>query len=248
MRQNSEFPLAGSTKKFTFFSTKDGDFARPKGKKIDKKRIDTDPKFETTRKHYKEFAWVMNSAKLIRNTFRLLVKNAKSGNTGRRLTSLLFNILKADTANEHGQRRITSANAQMLERFDFNDNVKLSNRLFAKFTTSVNRSTGDVDVVLQPLIPTDGLNAPAGATHYKFVLAASELDLENQLENAKEASSDHAPIDGEQTESLHLSAKLTPNSTSLIVAVLAVEFYKQNGTTFTLLPPTALSIISATKP
>lgn len=248
MRQNSEFPLAGSTKKFTFFSTKDGDFARPKGKKVDKKRIDTDPNLESTKNQYMEFTWVMNSAKLLRNTFRLLVKNAKSGNTGRRLTSLLFKILKADTANERGKRRITNANVQMLERFDFNDNVKLSTQLYAKFTTSVVRSTGDVDVVLQPLIPADALNAPTGATHYKLVLAASELDFENQLENAKEATSDHAPINGEQTESLHLNAKLTPNSTSLIVVVLAVEFYKQTGTTFTLLSPTALSIISATKP
>lgn len=248
MKQNSEFPFRGSTKKFTFFSTNDGDFVRPKGKKVDKKRIDTDPKFDTTKRNYTEFSRVMFSVKLLRNTFRLLIKNAKSGLTGRRLTSLFFSIIKTDTTNEHGQRRISAGNVKMAERFDFNDTVKLSGRLFAKYTPTFNRSTGFLDVEVQSYIPTEALNPPSGATHYRLVMGASELDFENQRDNYREHTTERAPIDGDGTDTIHMTAQFSPNSTGVVVAVLGIEFYKQVGTTTTLLTPTALAIVYVSKP
>jgi hypothetical protein len=248
MKQNSEFPFRGSTKKFTFFSTDDGDFVRPRSKKVDKQRIDSDPKFATTKNQYTEFTEVMNSAKLLRNAFRLLVKNAKSRHTGRRLTSLLFKIIKTDTSNGHGQRNIANSNVKMLEQFDFNDQVKLENSLFAKYTPVVTRATGFVDVNVQTFIPEDALNPPAGATHYRLVMAAAELDFANRTVNAVQAGSDQILINRDDSPPFQLRAPLTPNSANVIVVVLGLEFYKHSGTTVTLLAPTALAIISASKP
>lgn len=247
MRQSSQFPFRGSTEEFTFFKTKNGSFVRPKSAGITKQRFNTDPRLAKVRRNASQFTQVMYAAKLINAAFRLLIANAKSGDIRRRLSSLLFRTIKTDTTST-GKREFAKADVKMLEQFQFCDKANLESKLYAKHTTTVNRATGQVEVVIPSFIPVNALNPPAAATHYRLVMGAAEIGFETQTENSKEANGDHTLINREEGAPITLRASLTPNSTAIIVVVLGVDFYEEAGSEMVLLGPSALAIIHVSKP
>lgn len=248
MKQRSPFPLSGSTEHFTFYSTRHGHFVRRKSKKIDKKRIATDPRFEAVRNASAEFTTVMNSAKLIRNSFRQLVQHAKSGNMNTRLTSLLFSVIKTDKVNRRGLRKVSDGNIEMLQGFEFNDKIKLENVLRIQYTVSLNRPTGDVDLTVPRFVSPYDLQAPSGATHYRFVLGAADLDFENEENNYAQSMSEQLAIKEPPGNSIHLQVKLAGKLPGVALVMVGIEFYEQTGNTITRLQQAALKIVHASKP
>lgn len=247
MKQATQFPFRGSTEEFTFFKTKDGKYVRPKSEGITKQRFETDPRLAKVRRNANQFKQVMYAAKLINAAFRLMIANAKGGDVRRRLTSLLFRTIKTDTTST-GKREFAKADVKLLEQFQFCDKASLDSRLYVKYATTVNRATGQVEVVIPSFIPVNALNPPAGATHYRLVMGAAEIGFETQTENSKEANGDHILINRDEGTPITLRASLTPNSTNIIVVVLGVDFYEEVGSEMVLLGPSALAIINVSKP
>lgn len=248
MRQRSIFPLSGSTGNFTFYSTRHGNFVRLKSKKIDKKRMASDPRFEALRKNSSEFKTVMNSAKMVTNSLRPLIEKAKNGNAHSRLTSLLFKIIKTDKVNERGLRRVFNSDVEMLKGFEFNEKLKLENVLRSRYTVSFNRADGDADVIVQPFVPNQYLCPSSGATHYRFVMGAAGIDFENQDEKSGQATSELFAINADLADSVHLQVKLPAKSRGIALILVGIEFYEQTGNMFTPLPQAALKIVHASKP
>lgn len=247
MKQASQFPFIGSTDEFTFYKNKDGKFVRPKSAGLTKERIETDPRLAKVKRNFNQFTQVMYAAKLINAAFRQMIANAKGGDVRRRLTSLLFRTIKTDTTST-GKRDFAKADVKLLEQFQFCEKASLDSRLYAKYATTVNRATGQVEVVIPSFIPVNALNPPAGATHYRMVMGASEIGFETRTENSKEANGDHILINREEGAPITLRATLTPNSTNIIVVVLGVDFYEEVGSEMILLGPSALAIIDVSKP
>lgn len=248
MKQRSIFPISGSTEHFTFYSTKYGHLVRRRSKKIAKKRIATDPRFEGVRKTNAEFSTVMNSVKLISASFGRLIQHAKTGDTHSRLVRLLFSVLKTDKVNQRGSRKVCDGEVEMLERFEFNDKVKLDNVLHAMYAVSFNRRGSDVDLLVEPFIPMKDLKPPSGATHYRFVMGAADLDFEKQETNYVQSMSEQFAISADRGNGIHLQVKLAENSTGTRLVMAGIEFYEQRRDSLTLLPQAALRIVHASKP
>jgi hypothetical protein len=228
-KQNGIIPLKGTIGNITFYKSKDGYLAREKGG-VDASRITNDPAFQRTRENGFEFGRACAGGKLLRNALRQALQNASDSRMVSRLTREMMKVIQADASNTRGQRNIIDGEAELLAGFEFNENGKLAGTLFAPYTATINRVTGELKVELAAFVPGNLITAPAGATHFKIVLAGAEIDFEsrNYISDVKQTA--ELAWNDAATAPISLTCNVTPNSTHPLFLALGIEFYQDvNG-------------------
>lgn len=167
-QQKSILKLQGTIGGITFYKSKDGYLAREKGG-VDASRIANDPGFARTRENGAEFANAASAGKLLRDTVRVLGKDASDGRVTARLTQVMAQIKNMDDANARGERSAAEGMAKaeakaLLKGFNFNINAVLGAVLYKPF--QANTETGEISIVA--LSPADDISIPDGATHVVF--------------------------------------------------------------------------------
>jgi hypothetical protein len=144
-------------------------------------------------------------------------------------------VIQADATNTRGQRNVIDGEAELLSGFEFNSNGRLGGTLYAPYTPAIDRVTGALTVNIPAFVPINMVAAPAGATHFKIVMAGAEVIFEaDQFVNGS-AASEQLPLDATPTAELNLSVNVTANSTNPLFVVLGIEFYQQvNGALYSL--------------
>ncbi|MBD0824466.1 hypothetical protein [Aestuariibaculum marinum] len=233
-RQTGIIKLKGTIGDISFYKSSDGHLARIKGGP-DANRIANDPAFQRTRENGSEFGRAGKGGKVIRNAIRVLLQNAKDKKVVSRLTKTLVAITKTDPVNERGARTIQDGDMGLLSNFEFNTNGKLGATLFAPFDVAFDRVTGDASLSLAPFAPTIRIAAPAGATHFKIVTGAAELDFPNEGSVFESDETAILPYDAADTAAIDLTVTVTPNSVLPVIQVVGVEFYQEvNGQMYPL--------------
>jgi hypothetical protein len=233
-RQTGIIKLKGTIGDISFYKTTDGHLAREKGG-VDANRIANDPAFVRTRENGSEFGRAGKGGKLLRNALRILLQNAADKRLTSRLTKDLLAIVKTDAVNERGLRTLTDGNLDLLLGFEFNLNGKLGTTLFAPFVNAFDRVSGDATLNLAPFSPTLRIAAPAGTTHFKVVMGASELDFANEVSTFESNETAILPYSAADTAAIVLTASVTANSLLKVVQVLGIEFYQEvNGQMYAL--------------
>src|SRR5436189_1906032 len=174
-QQEGIIPLKGTIGNITFYKSKDGFLARGKGG-VDGKRIASDPAFQRTRENGFEFGRACFAGKLLRNAIRTLVQNTSDSKMVGRLTKEMMKVIKADETNPRGQRNVIDGESSLLKGFEFNINSKLGTTIFAPFTASINRATGELTVNIPSFSPVNMIAAAGGTTHFKIVSSGVEID------------------------------------------------------------------------
>jgi hypothetical protein len=232
--QHGPIKLKGTIGDITFFKGDDGSYGAKAKSEVSAERIATDPKFLRTRENNREFGYAGTSGKLVRDAFQVMIGGADKRMVGR-LMQTMMRCLKADTSSPRGERNVADGDLQFLQGFDFNVKGKLGTTLLTPFTTSITRTTGVTDVTIPPFVPTVSLSAPQGATHYKVVLGAAEIDFATNANIKANASSAFLPIDNNATTSLSLQANVTANTALPVLQVLGVHFFQEvNGVKYAL--------------
>jgi hypothetical protein len=233
-RQTGIIKLKGTLGDISFYKSSDGHLARTKGG-VDANRIANDPAFQRTRENGSEFGRAGKGGKVIRNAIRVLLQNAKDKRVVSRLTKALVAVTKTDTVNERGARTIEDGDMATLQGFEFNLNGKLGSTLFAPYSTTLDRATGDVELNLASFAPAVRIAAPGGTTHFKVVTGAAELDFANETSSFESAETAILPYDGANTAAINLAVALPAGSALPIVQVVGIEFYQQvNGQMYSL--------------
>lgn len=233
-KQKGILPLKGTIGNITFYKSGDGYLAREKGG-IDAKRIASDPAFQRTRENGAEFGRAGRGSKMLRTALRQLVQNASDRLMTSRLTREMMVVIKADATNERGRRNIIDGEAELLTGFEFNLNGKLSTTLFAPFTASINRVTGELTANIPSFIPANMIQAPAGTTHFKIVSGGAEIDFENKTYVAQQQGTAAIPWDNTASAVINLVNAVTANSTHPLFLVLGIEFLQEvNGSMYPL--------------
>lgn len=233
-KQIGIIPLKGTIGNITFYKSQAGHLAREKGG-IDASRIATDPAFVRTRENGSEFGRAGKAGKLLRTAFRALLLSIGDSYLSARLASKMLKVIQADATNVRGQRNVIDGEAELLKGFEFNINGHLGGTLFAPFTAGIDRAAGTLKVDIPSFVPINMLASPAGATHFKIMVAGAEVDFEAEtFVNANAASAEIA-IDATPTEVMNLSVNVTANSTKPLFLSLGIEFYQQiNGALYSL--------------
>ena len=233
-RQTGIIKLKGTLGDISFYKTSDGHLARTKGG-VEASRIANDPAFQRTRENGSEFGRAGKGGKLLRNSIRVLIQNAKDKRVVSRLTTNLLRVVKTDLINERGERTIQDGDLNLLLNFDFNIRAKLGTTLYAAFSQAYDRATGVASVSIPPFAPSVRIAAPIGTTHLKIVMGAAELDFENEVSVFENDATAILPYDAADTALIDLTANLTAASTLPVVQVLGIEFYQEvNGEMYPL--------------
>ncbi len=233
-RQSGIIKLKGTIGDITFYKTSDGDLARLKGG-IDANRMANDPAFQRTRENGSEFGRAGKGGKLIRNTMRVLLEQAKDKRLTSRLTKDLLAVVKTDAINDRGLRTIQDGDMSMLLGFEFNINGKLSATLHAVNTVAFDRVSGDASLSLAPFSPKKRIAAPRGTTHFKLVTGAAEIDFAAETFTFSDDETAVLPYNKAATALIDLTATVTANSVLPVFQVVGVEFYQEvNGQMYSL--------------
>jgi hypothetical protein len=123
----------------------------------------------------------------------------------------MVKVIQADTTNTCGQRNVIDSEAELLRGFEFNSNGRLDGTLYA------------LTVNIPAFVPIHMVATPAGATHFKIVMAGAEVIFEvDQFVNGS-AASEQLPLDVTPTTELNLSVNVTANSTNPLFVVLGIR-------------------------
>lgn len=225
-RQDGILPLKGTIDNITFYKSGDGYIAKRKTS-IEPSRIAKDPAFQRTRENGAEFGRAGLAGKVLRNALRSLLQNASDRKMVGRLTKEMVKVVKADKTNARGLRNVIDGEAELLQGFDFNDGSKLSTTLFAPYTASINRVTGELTVTVPPFIPANMVAAPQGATHFRITSAGAEVDFENGVYVVQNHLTAELPWDGVATAAINLVNTVAANSVHPLFLVVGVDFFQE---------------------
>ena len=222
-RQKSIIKLQGTIDDISFVKTQDGYLAR-KATSVNGSRIASDPAFQRTRENNSEFGRAGSASKLLRTAFRLQIQQAKDRRVVSRLVKEMMKVVKADSTSTRGLRNVVDGEAEMLQQFEFNANAQLSTTLFAQYTPNINRTSGAVSITVPPFTPLTGIVAPDGATHFKLMAAASEIDFEAKNFLTDSADTGNLPINSVPTAIITLATTLPAASTHPLFLVFGIQF------------------------
>ncbi len=233
-RQKGIIKLKGTVGGITFYKTQDGHLAREKGG-VDAKRIKNDPAFQRTRENGSEFGRAGNAGKVLRTSIRSLLLNSADSRMVSRLTQRMIKVIQADATSIRGERNVIDGEAILLEGFEFNIRGKIGTSLFAPYTPTIDRVTGQIKVVIPPFIPSNMIAAPSGTTHFKIISAGAEVDFTAETFVSLNSTSAILPWSLLPTVAITQTNTVTPASTKPLFLVLGIEFFQQvNGTIYPL--------------
>ena len=182
--------IQGSADDLTFFKTRTG-YKWRKQVKMEKDRMATDPAFARTRENNREFTSAAGNAKLLRRALALQLKEVNDGSMFRRLFSALLKITKSDPVSDRGSRNAALGDLSLLKDFDFNSTALLDKILVTGITTTTDRVNGKHEVKVNPFTPSKQVEFPGGATHFKIISMAVDIDFvlgDTQTSAAESAS------------------------------------------------------------
>jgi hypothetical protein len=233
-RQTGIITLKGTVGGISFYKSRDGHMAREKGG-VDGNRIKNDAAFQRTRENGAEFGRAGKASKLFRTAIRTILQNAKDRRVTSRLTTEMVKVIQMDTTNPRGLRNVIDGEAALLKDFEFNINSSLASTIFAPYTATIDRVTGELTVGLQPFIPANVIAAPNGATHFKIVSSGAALDFENEAFDVDVKETAQLPWDTNATAVINLVNAVPANSTRPLFLLLGILFYQEvNGTMYPL--------------
>jgi len=233
-KQSGIIKLEGTIGDISFYKSQDGHLARAKGG-VTADRIQNDPNFQRTRENGAEFGRAGAAGKLLRTAFRNFMQNAADSRMVSRLTKEMIKVVKADATSQRGQRNVLDGELELLEGFEFNIDGKLGTTMYAPFTPSIDRVTGELKVSIPAFIPLNMIAAPQGTTHIKFISAGAEIDFEAEGYNVVTTESIEVPMNATATAVIELLNQVTANSTKPLFLIFGMEFYQEvNGIKYSL--------------
>jgi hypothetical protein len=144
-------------------------------------------------------------------------------------------VIKADETNPRGQRNVIDGEAELLQGFNFNPNAPLSSTVYAPYTAVIDRAAGTLNIAIPSFVPEQGVQAPAGSTHFKVVAMAAAINFEQEDYESNLQESAMLPWNAAATAALNLNCTLTPGSAHPLFLVMGIQFYQfVNGTYYSL--------------
>lgn len=228
-KQSGIIKLKGTIGDISFYKSKDGFLARGKGG-VDKTRIQSDPAFQRTRENGSEFGRAGKAGRSLRKAFRPLLLNTADSRVTSRLTQRMVKVIKSDQISARGERNVVNGNLELLNGFDFNFQSPLESTLYASYSATIDRDTGTNVIEVSSFTPKHSLIMPDGATHFRFISAAADVNFEEDSSNLVMSSSEEIPLGAEIVDGITLSNVLNGVGLMPIFLVFGIEFLQEvNG-------------------
>jgi len=171
--------LSGSIDELSYYKTKFGYVVRRKGG-FNSKRLKKDKAYVRSRETASEFGNCSRLGKLIRDGFKMCIKQKGDQLLSSRLNSVLIKIKNLDAVSARGKRSVTkgletSEGLKLLRGFDFNTEAHLTRIL----KRAVKVDTGDKHIKIKGLVPKKDLVFPKGASHFSITGGIARINPED---------------------------------------------------------------------
>lgn len=190
------------------------------------------PSLFRQRQSSNEFGTASKAGGLFRQCIASLLSAAKDTTTHSRFASRMLDVLKTDTINPAGERRVENGNIKLLQGFEFNSHSSLHNILVAQYKAGINRETGELTLSFRSFIPNQNIKAAPGTSHFKIVMAGLEADFASDSIREQIVESAFIPMGDLPTGDQQFTSKLTANSTLPLFMVAGIQFYDLSNGVF----------------
>jgi len=221
--QQGVIKFVGKVGGLSFYNSVYGYQVRQKGG-ASAERIKTGPEFARTRENMTEFGRAAQGSKLLRNAFKPLLTLCGDRQVHSRLTKALLESIKADAGHGRGERVVAQGGASLLEGFEFNVASPLHSVFHGKYEAFIDRVKGTMQVNVAGCAPVKDLTPPAGATHFRFVMGAGEVDFEKAMMTTSFAQSGDLLVGDGATVAVALETAVTAGSGCPLFLVIGIVF------------------------
>lgn len=259
-KQKGVIKLVGNIGGMSFYASNGEYLARTAGGPS-KERIATGANFVRTRENNAEFGGSAKVGKAFRTALSSVIQTMGGSTLTASLTKL-FKSINARASGVRGQRPIAlSTNKTQAKGLELNDKISFTSVFNAPFTVSTDTDRVEVTFTIPSFIPTNFINAPAGATGFRMSAAVGwlsdysydegvksyEPDVPDQNSLGITSYSTIQPL-GNTGTSITLTAVapdgLVPASEVSVLACLGIEFYqKVDGVDYLLAQGNAMRVV-----
>jgi hypothetical protein len=261
-RQSGIIRIKGKLGDISFYSQNGVDLTRiPNSPSKD--AIQNSPNFKRTRENMSEFAGSAFVAKALKDSLQLAISKIKDQKAYPRLLKVFLEVNKKG-AGSRGQRPFTIvANKNLIIGYEFDGRLSLDGIMLAPYNISVNAGRTQVTASVPDFNTDDLINAPQGATHFRFINAISVLSNYTYQNSTKKYEpvdstlnklnattySSYLPIAGMVGSATTIIASLTGSPTMNtnvgLISCFGLEFFQEvNGTYYLLSAENALKIVN----
>ncbi|ERJ57338.1 hypothetical protein [Sphingobacterium paucimobilis] len=227
--------MKGQIGDLTFFKTKDGSYqVRMKGG-VSGERIATDPRFQRTRENGAEFGRAAAASKKMRDQLRELFEQNVDSRISQRLSSRMSAVIKADSVNERGERRVLAENLPMLTGLECNTTASLTTVFYGKLQYAYDRTGGEATLTTGAFSPRSKIARLEGATHARFSLAVLEYSADSEDVPVVVESSPYIDVLSMGPEQVDLTAALTADPAKAVIVLVGIGYFQEvNGAYYPL--------------
>jgi hypothetical protein len=135
-------------------------------------QVKTAPEFQRTRENMNEFGGCAKAGKSVRIALSEVLNGMTDPQATGRLTSIMKKINLEDGTEARGVRKVEISTQRIyLYNFGFDKNVSFASIVYVPYATTNTPDRLTANLTTVAVNPTDYLNAPAGATHFRFINA-----------------------------------------------------------------------------
>ncbi|RAJ02393.1 hypothetical protein LX64_03406 [Chitinophaga skermanii] len=192
-------------------------------------------RYDGIRSHRKEFGKVAQVAANIRMAFSEITNLFPDSTMYRRLSSKLFEALKADTTHERGMRTVEAGNVTVLDDFQFNQQAKFYRTCNAKYKVTLDRSLGQAAVAFPAFTPLNEIRAPKNATHFKMVASIHAINFDNHQTETTCMVTNTLPLDAPMVEAFVLPLTFLADDPRHLFVSVGIAFVEiENGRAYSV--------------
>lgn len=177
-----------------------------------------------------EFGRAAKAAKLVRTAFYPLIGHNKDKQLVTRLVTRMNQVIKLDAVNRRGLRNVPDGKLTEVEGFEFNAMATLSGTLLTPYGLILDRTTGEVTLVIDSFPIKNRLKYPQKTTHFRVSMGAALINFLTEEVEVSFAESDFINVAVSNVPQLSLTASLTPTDILPLFVAVKVEFVQEiNG-------------------
>ncbi|OQP48057.1 hypothetical protein A4H97_29945 [Niastella yeongjuensis] len=193
---------------------------------LNRKRVLADPAFELTRQNNAEFSRACTANRLLRQAFKLGMRNKADRYVSGRLTKTMFKILQSDLVNGRGERRVPQGVLTTLKGFNFNRDTNLQNVLKAPYSIIFDNQLMRATISFPSIIPQAMIDTASGANAFMLTALAASVDLEKEAFPVEPVQTDILDLALQHHKDLQLQIPVIdyqPDKT--VIVALGIEFF-----------------------
>jgi hypothetical protein len=181
--------------------------------------------FINTRRNAAEFGGAVSASTLLRRVLGYTVKAVKHAKLVSYMNKQLHEVMRSDTQSGWGERSVNKGNLQMLEGFDYNQQLGLDVALPVALSHKVDTVTGQVQLSVPGCLVRHKRVFPREATHFRIVSCAGAVNFIKKRCSFHIVESELLPL-GKQMAALHLEHQLAGKPGEVMLHTVGMVFYE----------------------